>query len=231
MVLGVIDYSFSTSMPLLVGSMIEMLLFSLALGYKIKTLSLEHTKTLTQLQAQNKILFLQSRYTSVGELIRNITHQWKEPLGEIGAIQTNLKSTLVFQGSVSKEKLLNAINLSHKIISHLAETIDTFYRFFRAKTTESQEFDITTEIDNLRKMVNYTFDSDQIALTCTYSERPISIYGHPNEFAHAILNIILNAKDVLIKRQIKHPWVNIDVSTSSSKVFITVSDNGGGILQ
>lgn len=231
MVLGVLDYSFSTSMPLLIGSMLEMLLFSLALGYKIRSLSLEHTKTLTQLQAQNKILFLQSRYTSVGELIRNITHQWKEPLGEIGAIQTNLKSTLVFQGSVSNEKLLNAINLSHKIISHLAETIDTFYRFFRAKTTENQEFDITREIDNLKKMVNYTFDSEQIVLTCTYSEHPINIYGHPNEFAHAVLNIILNAKDMLIKRQIKNPMVSIDVSTTQTEILIHISDNGGGISQ
>lgn len=231
MVLGVLAYSFSTSMPLLIGSMLEMLLFSLALGYKIRSLSLEHTKTLTQLQAQNKILFLQSRYTSVGELIRNITHQWKEPLGEIGAIQTNLKSTLVFQGSVSNEKLLNAINLSHKIISHLAETIDTFYRFFRAKTTENQEFDITREIDNLKKMVNYTFDSEQIVLTCTYSEHPINIYGHPNEFAHAILNIILNAKDMLIKRQIKNPMVSIDVSTTQTEILIHISDNGGGISQ
>ncbi|WP_263831754.1 PAS domain S-box protein [Sulfurospirillum oryzae] len=228
---GFIPYTYMTYNATIFGAVWQIILFSLALGYKIKLLYREHTKAMTHIQTQNKMLFLQSRYTSVGELIRNITHQWKEPLGEIGSIQTNLKSTLVFQGSVSNEKLLNAINLSHKIIAHLSETIDTFYRFFRAKTTENQEFDITKEIDNLQRMVKYTFDCEQIELTCKYSERPILLCGHPNEFAHAILNIILNAKDILIRRHIKNPRVSIDVSTTPTNIIIHIEDNGGGILQ
>lgn len=228
---GFIPYTYIAYNITLFGAIWQIILFSLALGYKIKLLYREHTKAMTHIKTQNKMLFLQSRYTSVGELIRNITHQWKEPLGEIGAIQTNLKSTLIFQGSVSNDKLLNAINLSHKIISHLAETIDTFYRFFRAKTTENQEFDITNEIDNLKRMVKYTFDCEHIDLTCKYNERPILLCGHPNEFAHAILNIILNAKDILIKRHVKNPKVSIDVSTTLENIIIHIEDNGGGILQ
>lgn len=123
---GFLPYTLLTFSSTILGAAWEMILFSLALGYKIKLLSQEHTQAMTQIQAQNKMLFLQSRYTSVGELIRNITHQWKEPLGEIGAIQTNLKTTLLLQGTLSQDKIINAVNLSHSIIRHLAETIDTF---------------------------------------------------------------------------------------------------------
>lgn len=230
-ILGILPYSLITHMTPMMGSAWEMILFSLALGYKIRFLSQEHTKAIMQIQAQNKMLFLQSRYTSVGELIRNITHQWKEPLGEIGAIQTNLKSSLLFQGGVSKEKLINAIDLSHNIIAHLAETIDTFYRFFRSQNSEQSEFNAVKEIDNIQKMVKYTFETEQIELQFTYQHPYILLYGHPNEFAHAILNIILNAKEVLIQRHIKHPFVHIDISSTPDEIIVRIEDNGGGIIQ
>jgi len=230
-ILGVLPYSSFQFMLPMIGSSWEMILFSLALGHKIRFLSLQNTQALTQIEAQNKMLFLQSRYTSVGELIRNITHQWKEPLGEMGAIQTNLKSTLLFQGNVSKEKLLNAIDLSHKIITHLAETIDTFYRFFRSQSSEQHEFNVIKEIDNIKKIVKYTFETEQIELTCTFDEPYILVYGNPNEFSHALLNIILNAKEVLIKRAIDEPFVHIYVTKNETGVFIDVEDNAGGIGQ
>jgi PAS domain S-box-containing protein len=230
-IFGILPYSVITYMTPMIGSAWEMILFSLALGYKIRLLSQEHTKAMTHIQAQNKMLFLQSRYTSVGELIRNITHQWKEPLGEIGAIQTNLKSTLLLKGSITKEKLINAIDLSHTIIAHLAETIDTFYRFFRSHESEQSEFNIVKEVENIRKLVKYTFDTEQIDLQCTYQTPYVLLYGHPNEFAHAVLNIVLNAKEVLIQRHIQNPYIHIDISLTSDEIVVRIEDNGGGITQ
>lgn len=230
MIIGVINYSFATSMALLIGSMLEMILFSLALGYKIRHLSLEHAKALTQLQTQNKILFLQSRYTSVGELIRNITHQWKEPLGAIGAIQTNLKSTLVFQGSVSNEKLLNAIELSHGIINHLASTIDTFYRFFKYKTDKKEEFNIVEEIKNIKKIIKYSMDTDHIELVFE-AQNTMIILGNKNEFAHALLNIIINSKEVLVARNIINPTIVIQTYYIDNTNIIEIKDNAGGIFE
>lgn len=209
----------------------QMLVFSMALSRKIRLLSIEHTKAMTQIKTQNKMLFLQSRYTSVGELIRNITHQWKEPLGEIGAIQSNLKSSLVLQGSVSKEKLTHAINLSHQIITHLAQTIDTFYSFFKSQTNEQHKFDAVKAIEDIQKMVNYTFKTEQITFVFTPEEPSIFLFGNPNEFSHAILNLILNAKDILIQRQVTNPAVHVKISQTLHEVFISITDNGGGIAQ
>ncbi|MDD3343048.1 MAG: PAS domain S-box protein [Sulfurospirillaceae bacterium] len=228
---GMLPYTLMNYSAIFFGSSWEMILFSLALGYKIRLLHIEHHNAMQQIKTQNKMLFLQSRYTSVGELIRNITHQWKEPLGEIGSIQTNLKSTLLLQGAISNEKLLNAINLTHRIISHLAETIDTFYRFFRHQTTENQEFNINNEIANIQKMIKYTFDTEHITLHFTHSEEPIVLLGHPNELSHSILNIILNAKDALIKRHTPNPKVSVSVSATATEAIICIADNAGGIKQ
>lgn len=216
---------------LIAGIAWQMLVFSMALSRKIRLLSIEHAKAMMQIKTQNKMLFLQSRYTSVGELIRNITHQWKEPLGEIGAIQSNLKSSLVLQGNITKEKLTHAIDLSHHIITHLAQTIDTFYSFFKSQANEQYEFNAVKTIEDIQKMVNYTFKTEHIALVYEPQESHIFLLGNPNEFSHAILNLILNAKDILIQRQVSNPTVHVNISQTTNHVLVTVEDNGGGITQ
>lgn len=228
--LGFFDFP-QHNLLLIAGSAWQMLIFSMALSRKIRLLSIEHAKAMTQIKTQNKMLFLQSRYTSVGELIRNITHQWKEPLGEIGAIQSNLKSSLILQGSVTKEKLIHAIDLSHQIITHLAQTIDTFYSFFKSQTNEQHEFNAVKTIEDIQKMVNYTFKIEQIELIFKPQESHIFLVGNPNEFSHAVLNLILNAKDILIQRQVVNPVIHVSISQTFNHVLVSVEDNGGGITQ
>lgn len=53
--------------------------------------------------------------------------------------------------------------------------------------------------------------------------------GYPNEFAQALLNILSNAKDVLIDRQIEAPYIKMSVKNGEKFTLIKIEDNGGGI--
>lgn len=227
---NLLDYNLYTSSAMLIGSAWEIVFFSLALGYKIKLVHMEKNEALSKVQVQEKMLFLQSRQASVGELVGNIAHQWREPLGEIGAIQTNLKATLLFKGAIGKEKLLNSVEQSYNIIRHLSDTIDVFYRFFRHKSSDKEEFDIVDEIHNLQKMVHYSLEVENITLKCECKQK-ISAFGERSEFANALLNIILNAKDVLVERKITNPFIKIKTYNNEDAIFITIEDNAGGIKQ
>lgn len=44
-----------------------------------------------------------------------------------------------------------------------------------------------------------------------------------------LINILNNAKDVLIKNKVVNPWVKIDLIQNEKKVIITIEDNAGGI--
>ncbi|WP_373070664.1 PAS domain S-box protein [Sulfurimonas sp.] len=228
--IGFIPYTIYTDSAMLAGTAWEVMFFSLALGYRIKLLHEERNEAISKLKVQDKILFLQSRQASVGELVGNIAHQWREPLAEIGSIQTNLKATLLFKGSVVKEKLLSSIEQSYSIIRHLSDTIDTFYRFFRHKISDKEEFSVNEEIKNLQKMVHYSLEVENITLKYD-AKTEISVFGDSSELSNALLNIILNAKDVLVERKVENPLISITNYRSGDDIFIRVEDNAGGINQ
>jgi PAS domain S-box-containing protein len=231
MINGFIDYNLPIASAQLLGSIWEMIILSLALGYKIKMLQGEKNEALSKIQTQEKMLFLQSRYASVGELVGNITHQWRQPLNEIGAIQANVKASILYKGDIAKDKLLNSVELSYDIIKHLSDTIDTFYRFFSYKSGEMEKFDVDDELHNIQKMVKYSFDTDHVKLVYESGSQHINTRGNRNEFAHAILNIVINAKDALVKRHVDEPTVTVRAYKNDQENIITIEDNAGGIAE
>ena len=58
-----------------------------------------------------------------------------------------------------------------------------------------------------------------------------SINGYPNEYAHVLLNIIKNAKDVFIERKISDPKITIMGFREAGKGVVTITDNAGGISE
>ena len=44
-----------------------------------------------------------------------------------------------------------------------------------------------------------------------------------------ILNIISNAKDILLEKKIEKPKIDINISKVNKEVIIRIEDNGGGI--
>lgn len=199
-----------------------------------KTISLknllnnERKRALQDDEAKSKILFLQSRYASMGETIGNIAHQWKQPLNAIGSIQNGIKAALIFQGEISKAKLLESVETSFKLLRHLAETIDTFYGFLAQRHNETKNFIIADELETIRKITEYSFENSGIKLVFELEANP-AIRGNPNEFTHALLNLILNARESLDEAETDAPLITVRVSGGEQTCIITVTDNGGGI--
>ncbi|WP_428027189.1 PAS domain S-box protein [Arcobacter sp.] len=230
MFLGYLTTNFNILQSQLLGSAWLIIFLSLALGDKIRLSQIEKNEAILKSQVQEKLLFLQSQQVSLGELLGNITHQWREPLGEIGAIQTNLYGTLLIKGTLSKEKILNSIDQSSKIIKHLSNTIDVFYRLFKQTKVKNEEFDLIEEIQNIQTLIFYTLKTENIKLDIDSSNIDKTIiWGDKNEFINALLNIILNAKDIFIERKILNPWIKIKIIKKDNIVSISVEDNAGGI--
>jgi len=203
-------------------------IMSIFLAYKARSLQKERDVLLNETKEEAKILFLKSRYASMGETVGNIAHQWKQPLNAIGAIQSSIKASLVFQGEISKEKLLNSVETSFKLLQHLAETIDTFYSFLSQRSNATMSFSIADELEKVRKITEYSFENSNIKLNFDLEINP-TILGNPNEFTHSILNLILNAKDAFDNSPALNPTITVHVSEKNQNCFITVSDNAGGI--
>ncbi|RBQ30373.1 histidine kinase [Arcobacter sp. FW59] len=173
------------------------------------------------------IMFQQARFASLGEMLNNIAHQWRQPLGSISMIiqsfQTKMslnKLSAQFIDEKTKDALLLAQNMSN--------TLDDFKNFF-SPTKEEKEFYIKDCLEHSIELSKYflTKESIKVELKVKKDEKIKSYY---NELSHIFLNIISNSKDALVSNVDKNDRIiKIVVNSLKGHIFVNISDNGGGI--
>lgn len=202
------------------GLIWDMILLSLALAYRIKVLQEENIK-------KEQLLMIKSRQNSISELSGNIAHQWRHPLSELGAIMANLEAKLKYS-AISDQEILKSIFISSKILKNLSETVNTFQGFFQNKKDDTL-FNVDNELKNIIDFIKDSMDNNSIEIRYLCDDKEVFLNGNSNEFSQVILNIVLNAKDILIEKNIQNPFILINLQRYEGGFKITIGDNGGGI--
>jgi PAS domain S-box-containing protein len=178
------------------------------------------------LREQERMLIQQSRQAAMGEMIGNIAHQWRQPLNTLGLYTQRLG---MFYGmpSFNKEFMDNSIADSMKIIQHMSKTIDDFRDFFKPEK-EKADFHVIETIKTTMSLLAGNFHNPKITVDFVEHDNPV-INGYQNEFAQVFLNILNNARDAIIEREIADARVTIIIYSENSCAVVTVTDNAGGI--
>ncbi|MDR3579288.1 MAG: PAS domain-containing protein [Oryzomonas sp.] len=171
-------------------------------------------------------LLLQNRFAAMGEMIGNIAHQWRQPLNNIGLIVQNLKYSFA-SGELSETEFEAEIDKVMQIIQHMSNTIDDFRNFFR-KERNVHDFQIAKAVTEAVELLSAALKNSHIEVKLRLEEK-IKVSGFKNDYEHALLNIISNAKDVLLERKVKKPLITIRAFRENNLSVVTVYDNGGGI--
>ena len=175
---------------------------------------------------QEQLLIQQSKLAAMGNMIGNIAHQWRQPLGENNALLLIIQVRRHFEDFT--EEFLNAkIEECNRITEYMSNTISDFQNFF--KPSKAKEiFDVTHACERASSILQASLKYHSIEFRLEKSEGA-QVLGYPNEFAQAILNVLSNAKDVLIERQIEAPYIAMSVKNGKRYTLIKIEDNGGGI--
>jgi PAS domain S-box-containing protein len=179
-----------------------------------------------ELREKDQMLLLQSRQAAMGEMIGNISHQWRQPLNILG-MQLQQLPLFYDLGQFNKELLNKNVAGSMKIIKHMSKTIDDFRNYFKPDK-EKTEFNVHESINSSLLLLEGSLKNPVIDVEVVAKDDPI-IYGFPNEFAQVILNIMNNARDVFIERNVRNPKVNIKIYSEGMCGIVTIADNAGGI--
>ncbi|RDX33939.1 PAS domain-containing sensor histidine kinase, partial [Arcobacter sp. HD9-500m-PIT-SAG02] len=175
---------------------------------------------------KDRLLIQQSKLASMGEMLGNIAHQWRQPLNTVNLILHFLRDNYQNE-NFTKEKLEKYINKSKTQIDYMSQTIDDFRNFYKPSKTVNK-FNIQTAISDILKISKEQLEHDNIRVTFESSE--IFITNYENELKQSLLNIIHNARDAIyIKREIKpfDACITIKVTLEDKFVQIVLSNNGG----
>jgi len=171
---------------------------------------------------KEKIMLQQSRQAQMGEMLAMIAHQWRQPLNAISAANSVIKQ----KSKIKKLDLDTTNEITSKIhtyINYLSSTIDDFIDFFKPnKKIKLSNFEtITTKSLTLIKT---SLENKNITLT-TKITNVKKFMSYENELVQVVLNILKNAEDILLEKQVVKPKIEIKITDTT----LTISDNGGGI--
>lgn len=176
---------------------------------------------------KEQLLMHQSKMASMGEMMANIAHQWKQPLNNLGIIVQEIKILHTFE-QLDEKKIDEIVAISLKLIKQMSNTVTDFMEFFKPNKTK-KIFNVKKGIEEVVTLVEASLKSRGVKLKITSSQEELNIEGCKGEFSQVILNIISNAKDILVEKNIEDSKIDIDISTSDDKIIIKITDNGGGI--
>lgn len=173
---------------------------------------------------KDRLMFQQARLASLGEMIGNIAHQWRQPLSELNIILFKFykmsRECLGFSESLYTQGVA--------VTKKMSQTIDDFRNFF-APTKEKEKFTIKDILNDSFSIIEKTLYSENISIDLDIKNN-FEIIGYRGEFSQVVINILNNAKDVLMEKKDDRK-IKISVFGKNGKNYIQICDNGGGIKQ
>lgn len=201
--------------PIYIGAVLEAILFSLALSYRFRLAAKEKER-------EKQMLIQQSKLATIGELLGNIAHQWRQPLNYLGYTFMNIQDA--HKNHELDESYLNKkLGDAQKQLEYLSQTIDDF-RDFYSPNKEKELFSLHEATKETVQLISDMLKSNDIKIELILNE-DIKLHSFKNDYKQALLNIINNAKEALIERAIIEPKITI----TANKNLITIADNAGGI--
>ncbi len=171
-----------------------------------------------------KELMHKNRLASMGEMIDNIAHQWRQPLMNINSVFLNIDRAYELK-KLDSNYLDEKINEGTNIVSHMSQTIEDF-RYFLNPKKEKKDFYAASCIEKASKLLEGSLKNIDIQIN---SKGIYFVQGYENEFIQVIMSILNNSVDIFKQKDIEDKSIYIDIKEENTNVLISISDNAGGI--
>jgi C4-dicarboxylate-specific signal transduction histidine kinase len=184
---------------------------------------------ITHLKSIEDQLFYSEKMASLGNMIGNIAHQWRQPLSVISTCASGIAMKHEY-GILKDEDIEPNMDMIVQNTKYLSETIDIFRDFIKESgDKEQRKVSIGEVISITLSIMSATLKNHYIDVVYVEPTEPYYKTMAKGEFSQVITNLINNAKDVLLERKVEKPIISIELTKIANHLVVMVEDNGGGI--
>ncbi|PHQ65798.1 MAG: histidine kinase [Sulfurimonas sp.] len=201
-----------------------------------KSLESKVADAVAEIVKKDAYLLHQSRLAQMGEMLSMIAHQWKQPLSSISAMQIAIRMAIELEKyDLSDEKQrkeflefihqkLDKIGANTQNLSQIISNFSDFYK----PNKKSEVMLLDDVIIKACNLVEDSMDVNNIRVSISlHSESLVRL--HENEFMQVILNLLSNAKEQLVNKNIENAIVRLKSYDEENYSILEISDNAGGI--
>ncbi|WP_198305263.1 PAS domain-containing sensor histidine kinase [Arcobacter vandammei] len=180
--------------------------------------------------SRNKLIEEQSRLISMGEMVGNIAHQWRQPLSIITSIASST-SLLNNLNKLNKDELNSDMKKIVDQSNYLSDTIDDF-RNFIVNTSDLENISILKTLQKSLSLLDSAIKMNKIRIVTDF-QYDLLISGFQNELIQSFINIINNAKDALVQNveDSKDRLILMCTKKLGTSLRLEIKDSGGGISE
>ena len=212
-------FSISIILPMLLTPLV--VLFFIKITKHLKYFKDHLEEELEKNKEKDILLFEQARFVLMGEMMANISHQWKQPLNTIGLATVGARMSKCNEKNLEKN-----FDIIEDNIGYLATTIDDFMSFFD-KRTHSEIRTLPSIVKEIKSIIQTQIENQNIELEIDveYSAQYIMIVS---SISQVVLNILNNAKDAF-SDEMKDKKITLSFEVNNNSLEIKCVDNGKGI--
>lgn len=182
---------------------------------------------ITLLKEHDKVMFQQAKMASLGEMIGNIAHQWRQPLSTITTAASGLKLHRELK-ILTNESFLESINAIMRNSNYLSETIDDFKNYIK-NNREQENFLLKNIINKNLLLLEGNIKTNHITIIKDF-DNEIELFGRHHDLIQVTMNIINNAIDLLKTKSMNdEKLIFITTQQLSNSISLQIKDNAGGI--
>lgn len=186
----------------------------------------EMKKEADQNREKDILLIYQSKQAKIGEMVGNISHQWKQPLNAINLILLNLYEDYQCD-ELTDEEFKQTIDKLMRIVRNMSETIKDFTDFLKPNR-EATEFDLKESISLALNLMEASLKYHSIIIEVNIEEG-VKILGYQNEFSHVLFNILGNARDAIVESGTDQKLIQIKGWLWEGSVVLEIINRGSPI--
>ncbi len=208
-----------TGFVLQFGILIEVILFAMGLAYRYKI-------NQDQLIEKTQVLHEQSKLAAMGEMMRHIAHQWRQPLSEINSVAMKIE-TEHRRNTLDDTALDRNLEQIENITEHMSKTIQDFNSYFKSDKAKTKTT-LEAVVDKALGLVMGGLSKNDIRIDKEV-EADETVEIVEGELVQVLLVLLNNARDALKESDVSEKWIKIRIAKENEKYLIEVEDSAGGI--
>jgi len=211
------------------GSVFPALMKQHSLKTKNRVIKILTLLDLTYIKEQELKLINQSKMASLGELIGNIAHQWRQPLASITTAASGMRMQKELDILSDEDIYANCDDIVSSS-NYLSETINEFKHLIKGRK-DKKDFKINETVQKSLDLLSGVFKTNLVELIQDYDE-DVVLNGYGNDLTQVMVNILKNSNDAFLENnENTQKLIFIKTLKLDNRITICIKDNAGGIKE